>query len=266
MKASTENFHPQQAGALEPAAEYSTLARSLMTAYGAVVYVFFLAVFLYAIGFVEGLIVAKDIDAGTVVSPLIAVAINLVLLTAFALQHSIMARPAFKRWWTQFVPKPIERSTYVLFATLLLALVIWQWRPIPAVVWEVDSAAWRLAIYIVSFSGWGVLLLSTFLIDHFDLFGLRQVLRNQRGQVTNDPHFQTPLLYKLVRHPLYLGFIIAFWAAPTMTVGHLLFAAVTTAYIVVAIQFEERDLIAVFGERYRDYRRRVPMLIPWPRR
>jgi protein-S-isoprenylcysteine O-methyltransferase Ste14 len=263
MKASSESIHPRQAAAIDSTAEYSTLARSLMTAYGVVVYLLFLLVFLYAIGFVEGLLVPKDIDAGPVISPVTAIVINLALLTAFAMQHSVMARPAFKRWWTQFVPKPIERSTYVLFATLLLALVVWQWRPMPAVLWQVDAPAARLAIYLVSFLGWGVLLLSTFLIDHFDLFGLRQVMRNQRGQVAGDPHFQTPLLYRLVRHPLYLGFIIAFWAAPTMTVGHLLFAAVTSAYIVVAIRFEEHDLIAVFGDRYRDYRRKVPMLIPW---
>jgi protein-S-isoprenylcysteine O-methyltransferase Ste14 len=234
-----------------------------MSAYGAAVYVAFLLVFTYAIGFVEGLVVPRDIDDGLVIAPAAAIAVNLVLLTVFALQHSIMARPVFKRWWTQFVPKPIERSTYVLFATALLALLVWQWRPMPGIVWHIEDHTARLAVYLVSFLGWGVLLLSTFLIDHFDLFGLRQVLRNQRGEVADDPHFQTPLLYRLVRHPLYLGFIIAFWAAPTMSVGHLLFAAVTTAYIVVAIQFEEHDLVAVFGDRYRAYRRRVPMLIPW---
>jgi protein-S-isoprenylcysteine O-methyltransferase Ste14 len=243
--------------------EHPMAARLLMSAYGALVYLVFLLVFVYAILFVEGLLVPKGIDDGIVASTVAAIVINLVLLTLFALQHSVMARPAFKRWWTQFVPWPIERSTYVLFATAFLALLLWQWRPLPDIVWQVDNPGGRIALYALSFFGWGVLLLSTFLIDHFDLFGLRQVLRHQRGAEAHAPHFQTPMLYRLVRHPLYLGFIIAFWAAPTMTVGHLLFAAVTTAYIVVAIQFEEHDLITLFGERYREYRHKVPMLIPW---
>jgi protein-S-isoprenylcysteine O-methyltransferase Ste14 len=263
MSTSPGNIRQELHGPLQRPGEHSLGVRLLMTAYGAVVYVAFLLVFLYAIGFVEGLVVPKDIDDGTVTATVPAIVINLVLLTLFAVQHSVMARPAFKRWWTQFVPWPIERSTYVLFATAFLALLLWQWRPLPDIVWQVDNPGTRTAIYAVSFFGWGLLLLSTFLIDHFDLFGLRQVLRHQRGEKASPPHFSLPFLYRLVRHPLYLGFIIAFWAAPTMTVGHLLFAAVTTAYIVVAIQFEEHDLITVFGERYREYRRKVPVLIPW---
>lgn len=263
MSTSPGNIQHDLTGKLHRPDGHSMGARLLMSAYGAIVYLTFLLVFIYAIGFVEGLVVAKGIDDGTVTPTLAAIAINLVLLTLFAVQHSVMARPAFKRWWTQFVPQPIERSTYVLFATAFLALLLWQWRPLPDIVWQVDNPVGRLVLYALSFSGWGLLLLSTFLIDHFDLFGVRQVLRHQRGQAPHEPQFTTPMLYRLVRHPLYLGFIIAFWAAPTMTVGHLLFAAVTTAYIVVAIQFEEHDLITVFGERYREYRRKVPMLIPW---
>jgi protein-S-isoprenylcysteine O-methyltransferase Ste14 len=218
-----------------------------MSAYGAAVYVAFLLVFTYAIGFVEGLVVPRDIDDGLVIAPAAAIAVNLVLLTVFALQHSIMARPVFKRWWTQFVPKPIERSTYVLFATALLALLVWQWRPMPGIVWHIEDHTARLAVYLVSFLGWGVLLLSTFLIDHFDLFGLRQVWLYLRRRPYTPLAFRTPGPYKLVRHPLYVGWLLAFWAAPTMTVTHLFFALVTTAYILAAIRLEERDLVAVHG-------------------
>lgn len=272
MDTSPESTHNDVTGEFAERRGHSQFARTLMSAYGAAAYVAFLLVFLYAIGFVEGLVVPKNIDIGTPINPgntgtpmatSAAIIINLVLLTIFAVQHSVMARPAFKRWWTRFVPQPIERSTFVLFATAALALLLWQWRPLPEIVWQIDNPAGRMALYALSFLGWGIVLFSTFLIDHFDLFGLRQVFRHHAGGAPDDPHFQTPLLYRFVRHPLYLGFVIAFWAAPTMTVGHLLFAAVTTAYIVVAIQFEEHDLIGVFGERYREYRSRVPMLIPW---
>ncbi len=240
--------------------------RWLTMAYGVVAYALFLATFVYAIGFVEGLVVPKGIDDGPDTAPGVAIAINLVLLTVFAVQHSVMARPAFKRWWTRFVPGPVERSTYVLFATAALALLLWQWRPLPEVVWSVEAQPWRALVFAVSFGGWGLLLLSTFQIDHFHLFGLQQVTRHLRGEEQTSPPFHTPVLYRLVRHPLMLGFLIAFWAAPTMTVGHLLFSVATTGYILIALQLEERDLEAAFGDQYRQYREEVPMLVPGARR
>ena len=176
-----------------------------------------------------------------------------------------MARPGFKRWWTRFIPEPIERSTYVLFASSALALLLWQWRPITPVVWSLDGGA-ALVMQVVFWAGWALVLLSTFLINHFELFGLRQVWQNLTRAKQSDPAFRTPLFYRVVRHPLYLGFILAFWATPVMTAGHLLFAAATTAYILIAIQLEERDLIDVFGQTYADYRKRVAMLIPLPKR
>jgi protein-S-isoprenylcysteine O-methyltransferase Ste14 len=233
--------------------------------YGLVAYAIFFVTFLYAIGFVEGLIVPKAIDTGAVVPLAEALIVNLLLMSLFAVQHSAMARPAFKQWWTQYVPKPVERSTYVLFTCLALILLFWQWRPIPTVVWHVANPAAAYAIVGLSFVGWLLVLTSTFLINHFELFGLHQVANNLAGRDMPAPRFKTPVLYKVVRHPIYLGFIIAFWAAPTMTVGHLLFAAVTTAYILVATVLEERDLIDAFGEEYREYRQRVAMIIPFLR-
>ena len=238
------------------------MGRILALAYGVAAYAVFLGAFLYAIGFTTGLVVPKTVDTGPAGSIGTALIIDVLLLSVFAIQHSVMARVPFKRWWTQFVPTAIERSTYVLLASLALILVFWQWRPIPAIVWEASEPTLAMALLGVAFFGWGLVLLSTFLINHFELFGLQQVLLNLVRKDAAEPRFRTPFLYKLVRHPLYLGFIIAFWATPVMTAGHLLFAAVTTAYILVAIALEERDLTALFGDEYRRYRERVGMLIP----
>jgi protein-S-isoprenylcysteine O-methyltransferase Ste14 len=238
------------------------MARSLAFIYGVAAYAVFLVAFLYAIGFVMGLAVPKTIDSGPLVPLAEGVVVNLLLMSIFAVQHSVMARQGFKRWWTQFVPKPVERSTYVLLASLALLLLFWQWRPIPAVVWHVDNPYFAGAVTALAAAGWVIVLTSTWLINHFELFGLHQVVNYLRRRDMPAPHFRTPGLYKVVRHPIYLGFIIAFWAAPTMTVGHLLFAAVTTAYIFVGIMLEERDLIALFGDEYRRYRQRVAMLAP----
>ena len=239
------------------------MARVLAALYSAFSYLFFRVTFVYAIFFVEGLFVPKTIDSGPVGDPLVSVAINLAVLGVFALQHSVMARPAFKRWWTKIVPAEIERSTYVLFATAALALVVWQWRPLPQLVWSVGNPAVASVIVVVSWLGWALLLTSTFLISHFQLFGLSQGFAKLIGRKPEDPPFTTPLFYKIMRHPLYAGFIIAFWAAPQMSVGHLLFAAATTAYILIGIFFEERDLVAHFGDRYRSYRAQVGMF--WPK-
>jgi protein-S-isoprenylcysteine O-methyltransferase Ste14 len=239
------------------------MARILTFLYGLGAYALSLAVFLYTIGFVTGVLVPKTLDTSAVVPITEAVTVNMLLLSLFAIQHSGMARQPFKRWLTRYLPQAMERSTYVLLSTLCLILILWQWRPMPTVVWHIENPTLALVVLGLSFVGWFIALLSTFLINHFEFFGLHQVVANMFGRRMPEPRFTTPALYKVVRHPLYLGFIIAFWAAPTMTVGHLLFAAVTTAYIFVGIWFEERDLIALFGDEYRRYRRRVAMLIPF---
>ena len=237
--------------------------RILAFLYGIVAYVVFFVTFLYAIGFVEGLVVPKTIDSGSTGPTAQALIVNLVLMSIFAIQHSVMARPQFKRWWTKFVPPSVERATYVLLASLALALLLWQWQPMPEPVWQITDARIAITMTCLSFGGWLIVLTSTFLINHFELFGLHQVANNLVGREMPGPRFRTPLFYHFVRHPIYLGFIIAFWAAPIMTVGHLLFAAVTTTYIFVGIWLEERDLIDIFGDEYRRYRERVSMLLPW---
>jgi protein-S-isoprenylcysteine O-methyltransferase Ste14 len=239
------------------------MGRFIAFLYGVVAYAVFLGSFLYAIGFVEGLAVPKTIDIGGEAPLAEALIVNLLLLSVFAVQHSLMARKQFKAWWTRIVPASVERSTYVLFSSLALALLCWQWRAMPMVLWQVADPLAAKAILGLSFAGFLIVLTSTFLINHFELFGLHQVANNLSGRSTPVQRFRTPLLYKVVRHPIYLGFIIAFWAAPTMTVGHLLFAAATTAYIFIGIALEEHDLVEAFGDEYRRYRERVSMLVPW---
>jgi protein-S-isoprenylcysteine O-methyltransferase Ste14 len=241
------------------------MSRCITLAYGVACYVAFLAAFLYAVGFVGNLLVPKSIDSGKVGSLTVAVLVDTLLLLLFAVPHSVMARPAFKRWWTRFIPPPVERSTYVLVSSLALGILYWQWRPIPAVVWQITNPAGRSFLSAVFWAGWAVVLLSTFLIDHFDLFGLRQVYLYAARRPYTPVGFKIPGFYQYVRHPIMLGFLIAFWAAPTMTFGHLLFAAGTTAYILIALQLEERDLVVFHGERYHGYQRQTRMLFPIPK-
>lgn len=238
------------------------MKRSATLGYGALCYAVFFASFLYAIGFVGNLLVPRSVDNGIAAPIGAAILINLGLLGLFAVQHSVMARPAFKRVWIRLVPKPIERSTYVLLSSLLLFLLFWQWRTMPEVIWHVSAPAGQVTLLVLFWLGWAIVLTSTFMINHFDLVGLRQVYLAARRQPYTDVPFRTTLLYRVVRHPLMLGFIVAFWAAPTMTAGHLFFALVTTVYIVVGVQFEEHDLVNALGEPYERYRAQVPMLVP----
>jgi protein-S-isoprenylcysteine O-methyltransferase Ste14 len=252
-----------QTQSINPATPGNRMHKLTAFLFGAVAYLTFLFTILYAIGFVSGLVVPKGINTGAESSIFEALVVNLALMSLFAIQHSVMARKPFKQWWTQFIPKSVERSTYVLLASLVLLLLFWQWRPMPAVIWHVAEPEMAGAISGLSLVGWVIVFTSTFLINHFELFGLHQVANNLAGREMSPPVFRTPFFYKFVRHPIYLGFIIAFWATPTMTAGHLLFAAVTTAYIFVGILLEERDLIGMFGDEYRRYRERVSMLFPW---
>jgi methanethiol S-methyltransferase len=241
------------------------MKRALVLLYGLACYAVFFAVFLYAIGFIGNFAVPKSMDSPRDVTFGVAVLIDLGLLALFAVQHSVMARPAFKRWWTRLVPEAAERSTYVLFSSLALIALFWFWQPLGGSVWSIHAPAAVTTIYGVYAAGWALLLYSTFLIDHFDLFGLRQVWLHAAGTPYSQLKFKTPWLYQQVRHPLYVGWLMIFWAAPVMTVTHLVFAVMTTAYILIAIQLEERDLVEAHPE-YADYRRRVPMLLPIGRR
>ena len=242
------------------------MSRLLGMVYGIVAYLLFLVTFLYAICFVGNIVVPKTIDSGTPGPLAEALVVNIVLLGFFALQHSVMARPAFKRWWTHVVARSVERSTYVLFASLALLLLYWQWQPIPQPIWTIERPLWVAAIQAVFWLGWAVLLISTFLINHFELFGLRQVFARLVDKELPPPVFKAPLFYRRVRHPIYLGFLLAFWATPSMTAGHLLFSVATTGYILLGIFLEERDLIGLYGDQYRRYRQQVGMLIPLPGR
>lgn len=238
------------------------LKRTGVLLYGVISYAIFFATFLYAIGFVGNLLVPKSIDSAPLLPLASAIGVNILLLGVFALQHSIMARPAFKKWWTRHVPRAMERSTYVLFSSLALIAMFVFWQPMGGVIWEVQHPLGQAILYGLFALGWLLVLLATFLINHFDLFGLRQVWLFFRGRDYTPLSFGTPWLYKYIRHPLYLGWFFAFWATPTMTVAHLLFAIMTTLYILLAIQLEEKDLIAEHGKRYIDYRKQVPMIIP----
>jgi protein-S-isoprenylcysteine O-methyltransferase Ste14 len=241
------------------------MKRILVFGYGVAAYAIFLATFVYAAGFVGNLFVPKSMDSAPHAPFWLALVVDALLLGAFGLQHSVMARPAFKAWWTRIVPEPAERSTYVLLSSLALILLFWQWQPMGGAVWDVQDPVARAFLLVLCACGWLLVLVTTFLINHFDLFGLRQVWLYLLEKPYTSLRFVTPGPYKMVRHPLYLGWLFAFWATPTMTATHLVFAAGTTAYIFIAIRFEERDMVRAHGGKYAVYRKRVPMIFPWPR-
>ena len=241
------------------------MGKNSILTYGIIAYVAFLVTILYAIGFVGNWVVPKSIDTGTTGPIGQSILINVVLLSLFAIQHTIMARPAFKTWWTKIIPVSIERSTFVLATSLLLLLLFWQWRPMPTVIWHIDQPVISTVLQGLSLVGWMMVFYSSFLIDHFDLFGLRQVILHFRGKEYTHPTFVVRSLYRWIRHPLMAGFLVAFWFTPTMTHGHLLFAVVTTGYIFFGIWVEERDLAKVLGEEYAKYRQRTAMIIPFPK-
>jgi protein-S-isoprenylcysteine O-methyltransferase Ste14 len=240
------------------------MKKSIIVLYGVLAYIIFLIAFLYAIGFIGNIIVPKSIDSGTESSLFSSISINVLLLSVFALQHSIMARPAFKKWFTTIINPAMERSTYILLSSLALMLIFWQWRQITTIVWDFENDIVSFILMGIFFLGWLIVLLSTFMINHLELFGLAQIFDNLKNKTTPSPKFQTNYLYKLVRHPLMLGFLVAFWATPTMTLGHLLFSVVTTLYIFVAVKYlEEKDLKKVIGKEYETYQKEVPMVIPF---
>ena len=243
------------------------MKKSIIFIYGIVAYCIFLVAFLYAIGFVGNFFVPKTIDSGIEPSLLKAILTNTILLSVFALQHSIMARPKFKEWFTSIFSHAMERSTYILLSSLSLLLVYWQWQPITTLVWETENTILSSILTGIFFLGWVIVLLSTFMINHFELFGLAQIFDNLKNRKTSNPKFQTNYFYKLVRHPIMLGFLIAFWATPVMTLGHLLFSIVTTLYIFVAVKYlEEKDLRNFIGEEYETYQKEVPMIIPFTKK
>lgn len=239
------------------------MKKFLFLLYGVIAYIAFFGTILYAIGFVSNIVVPKSIDGNPSVPLSRALLINASLLLLFALQHSIMARPAFKKWWTRIIPAALERSTYVLLASGCLMLMMWQWQPMGEVVWSVNDEPLKTILLVTGLLGWGIVFISTFLINHFDLFGLRQVWLYFTGKPYQPLPFRVPVFYRYVRHPLYLGFLVAFWSAPVMTAAHLLFALLTTGYILTAIRFEEKDLVTHFGEKYLRYKKWVPMIIPF---
>ncbi|HYE55234.1 MAG TPA: isoprenylcysteine carboxylmethyltransferase family protein [Chitinophagaceae bacterium] len=242
------------------------MKKMLSLFYGLVCYVAFFGTILYAIGFVGNLFVPKTIDSEPRVPLMTALLINASLLLLFAVQHSVMARPAFKSWWTKIIPYHLERSTYVLLASLCLMLLMWQWQPIGGIVWSIENETVKTVLLAAYLFGWAIVFISTFLINHFDLFGLRQVWLYFLGKPYTQLPFRVPVFYRIVRHPLYLGFVIAFWSTSVMTAAHLLFALLTTGYILTAIRLEERDLASGFGEKYESYKKRVPMIVPFSKR
>ncbi|MEH6406736.1 MAG: methanethiol S-methyltransferase [Leeuwenhoekiella sp.] len=243
------------------------MKKFIILVYGVLAYILFLFSFLYAIGFVGNLIVPKSIDSGNETDFLAALVFNIVLLSVFALQHSIMARPAFKKLWIRIIGKAVERSTYVLFSSLALILIFWKWQPMTDTVWSIENNALALSLRALFFMGWAIVLLSTFMISHFELFGLTQIFNNFKNKVSQSPKFQVNFFYKLVRHPIMLGFLVAFWATPVMTTGHLLFTVITTAYILIAVKFlEEKDLKKALGSKYVNYQKEVPMIIPFTKK
>jgi protein-S-isoprenylcysteine O-methyltransferase Ste14 len=240
------------------------MKKTIIFIYGILSYFIFLIAFLYAIGFIGNIMVPKSIDSGAETTLFSSLLINVILLSVFALQHSIMARPTFKKWFTTIISPAIERSTYILLSSLSLLLIYWQWQPITTIVWKTESPIVTIVLTAIFFLGWLIVLLSTFMINHFELFGLAQIFDNLKNKQTPNPKFQTKYLYRIVRHPIMLGFLIAFWATPTMTVGHLLFTVVTTIYILIAVKYlEEKDLKKFIGEKYEAYQQEVPMIVPF---